>query len=130
MGPGLSQIWHHRLFSALLLPALSAIAQKSAFAQTTADEAVLACALERYRLAKGEFPETLAALNPQFIQSMPHDIITGEPLKYRRKENGQFILYSVGWNETDDSGKVIMNDKEKAIDITQGDWVWPEYPEK
>jgi len=128
LGPGLSHIWHHSLFSSLLLPALDKLAGKSAFAQTTADEASLACALERFRLAKGEFPETLAALNPQFIQSMPHDIITGEPLQYRRKENGHFILYSVGWNESDDGGKVIMNDKGKAVDITQGDWVWPEYP--
>jgi hypothetical protein len=130
MGPGLSMVWHHRLFSALLLPALSAIAQKSAFAQTCADEATLACALERYRLAKGEFPETLGALAPRFIQTMPHDVITGQPLIYRRTENGQFILYSVGWNESDDAGKVVMNDKGKAIDITQGDWVWPEYPGK
>lgn len=130
MGPGFSQVWHHRLYSALLLPALGKIAQKTALAQTTVDEAALACALERYRLAKGEFPETLGALAPQFIQSMPHDIITGEPLKYHRKDNGQFILYSVGWNESDDGGKVVRNDQGTAIDGTQGDWVWPEYPTK
>ena len=90
----------------------------------------MACALERYRLAKGEFPETLAALSPQFIQTMPHDVITGQPLIYHHQENGQFLLYSVGWNESDDGGKIVVDNKGKAIDITQGDWVWPEYPGK
>jgi hypothetical protein len=127
LGPPSSRVWHHRIFSALLLPALGKIAVKSAVAQTTVDEAALACALERYRLAKGEFPEILGALAPEFIQSMPHDIITGEPLKYRRTENGKFLLYSVGWNETDDGGKVAMNDQRTALVSTQGDWVWPEY---
>ncbi len=127
---GVSRIWHHRLFSALLLPALSAISQKSAVAQTCADEAALACALERYRLANGGFPETLAVLDPKFIQALPHDIITGDPLLYRRTENGQFLLYSVGWNETDDGGRVVMNNNGKTVDIAQGDWVWPAYPAK
>jgi hypothetical protein len=109
---------------------LDKLAGKSAFAQTAADEATLACALERYRLVKGEFPDSLGALIPQFIQTMPHDIINGGPLQYRRTDNGRFLLYSIGWNETDDGGKVAMDAKGKAIDITQGDWVWPEYPAK
>ena len=41
------------------------------------NEAQIACALERYRLAHGEYPETLDALVPQFIEKVPHDIIGG-----------------------------------------------------
>ena len=89
---------------------------------------MLACALERYRRANGEFPETLEALAPKFIDRIPHDIIDGEPLKYRRTDDGQFILYSVGWNETDDGGKVGRT-KACNPDPKQGDWVW-RYPEK
>ena len=51
------------------------------FAQTVVDLATLACALERYRLANGEFPATLDSLAPQFLTQLPHDIINGEPLK-------------------------------------------------
>lgn len=44
------------------------------------------------------------ALAPQFIIKLPHDVINGQPLKYRRTDDGSFILYSMGWNEKDDGG--------------------------
>ena len=88
----------------------------------------VACALERYRLAHGEYPETLDALAPQFIEKLPHDIINGQPLHYRRTDDGQFVLYSVGWNETDDGGKVVLT-KGGSVDREKGDWVW-QYPAK
>ena len=72
--------------------------------QTLANEAFLACGLERYRLAHGQYPDTLDALVPQFAEKLPHDIIGGQPLKYHRTADGQFVLYSVGWNEKDDGG--------------------------
>jgi hypothetical protein len=84
------------------------------------DQAALACALERYRLANRQFPDTLDALVPRFISQLPHDVINGEPYKYRRTDDGQFILYSIGWNEKDDGGvpgKTLFDEKE-------GDWVW------
>ena len=90
------------------------------------DLARVACALERYRLANGQFPETLEALAPKFIEKLPHDIINGQPLKYRRTDDGQFVLYSVGWNETDDGGKVGI-DEAGNPDMDKGDWVW-RYP--
>jgi len=115
---------HHRTMGALLLPALSRVVVKVATAQTAVDQAALACALERYRLANGQFPEKLEALVPRFISQLPHDVITGAPYKYRRTADGQFVLYSVGWNQTDDGGvpgKTLFDEKE-------GDWVW-QYPE-
>jgi len=79
--------------------------------------AALACALERYRLAHGQFPDVLDALAPQFMEKVPRDIINGQALKYRRTQDGQFVLYSVGWNETDDGGTVGSSRE-------TGDWVW------
>ena len=75
--------------------------------QASIDLARVACALERYRLAHGEYPETLDALTPQFIEKLPHDIINGQPLHYRRTDDGKFVLYSVGWNEKDDGGTIV-----------------------
>jgi hypothetical protein len=48
------------------------------------------------------------------------------PLKYHRTENnGQFALYSVGWNGTDDGGTIFMRSKwNVVIDLDRGDWVW------
>ncbi len=124
-----SRIWHHRLFASVMLPATANIVQKSAAAQTAVDEAALACALERYRVAHGKFPVTLTALTPDFVATIPNDVITGEPLKYRLDGN-VFTLYSVGWNETDDGGKIAAPAQRELFDATQGDWVWPPYQEK
>jgi hypothetical protein len=115
----------HYLIAAIMLPALNRIPPKSATAQVAADQAALACALERYRLANGQFPEKLESLVPQFISQLPNDVLTGAPYRYRRTAGGQFVLYSVGWNEKDDGGvpgKTLFDEK-------QGDWVWT-YPEK
>jgi len=110
----------------MLLPGLDNGVKKFAYAQASVDLARVAIALERYRLAHGEFPESLDVLAPQFIAKLPHDIINGQPLHYRRTSDGQFVLYSVGWNETDDGG-VVGRIKYGAPDISEGDWVW-RYP--
>ncbi len=85
----------------------------------------MAIALERYRLARGEYPESLDALSPQFIAQVPHDVIGGQPLHYRRTSDGKFVLYSVGWNETDDGGVVVFKQgSAPSVDLDKGDWVW------
>jgi hypothetical protein len=121
-------------FARLLVPALGNYAVKAAFGQSQANLARTTLALERYRLAKGGYPETLDALAPQFIAQVPHDVIGGQPLKYRREANGQFVLYSVGWNETDDGGVLVFKNgrkdtPESSMDTDQGDWVW-KYPQR
>ena len=117
-------VLRHQFFSGFLLPALSRAVQKFAFGQAGADAAALACALERYRLAHGQFPESLGPLVPEFITQLPHDVITGQPLKYRRTADGQYLLYSVGWNQTDDGGVLGLTKSGEAIDQKAGDWVW------
>ena len=103
--------------------------QPFAFAQAMVDLARTAIALERYRVARGEFPESLDALAPQFIAKVPHDVIGGQPLKYRRAADGQFALYSIGWNEKDDGGVVVFKKGTKpSVDLDQGDWVWRHPP--
>ena len=94
------------VISRAFLPAVMGSVTRCARTQTSVDLARVACALERYRLANGQFPETLDGLAPTFIDALPHDVINGQPLKYHRTPDGQFVLYSVGWNQTDDGGKV------------------------
>ncbi|HWY30116.1 MAG TPA: hypothetical protein VNX46_05150 [Candidatus Acidoferrum sp.] len=114
------------IFATLFLPAVTASERKFAFAQCSADMAMIACALERYRLANGNYPDSLEKLFPQFIGEIPHDVINGQPLKYHRTDDARFLLYSVGWNEVDDGGKVGVK-QSGYYDIKTGDWVW-EYP--
>jgi hypothetical protein len=120
--------WHSRSPYKILAAAVSNFIkaeQTTAHNQTMVNEAQLACALERYRLAHGEYPGTLDALVPQFIEKLPRDIIGGAPLIYRPTADGKFLLYSVGWNEKDDGGQQEMpQTKNGTVDFTKGDWVW------
>jgi hypothetical protein len=116
----------YTIFAKLLLPALGRATQKSARMQSYLDAARVACAVERYRQTTGNLPETLEALCPRFLQSVPNDIIDGKPLRYHPESNGDYSLYCVGWNQTDDGGQLAWTgDKKKAtVDAAHGDWVW------
>jgi hypothetical protein len=126
----------YNILERMLLPALGNAVKKFAYAQSSVDLARMAIALERYRLSHGEFPESLDALAPQFMERIPQDIIGGQPLHYWLTADGQFVLYSVGWNEKDDGGVVVdqksrdpRDESGNPPDISQGDWVW-RYPTK
>jgi hypothetical protein len=114
-----------------LAPELSLYAKRTAYAQESADLARVAMALERYYLVSGQYPASLDALAPKYIQEVPADIINGQPLHYRLTSDGRFVLYSVGWNETDDGGVAVRSSgsRENSVDVDQGDWVW-RYPKK
>jgi hypothetical protein len=118
----------YNVLALMSLPAIDKSVRKFASIQADYDLARVACALERYRLANGKYPNLLNALEPQFIEKAPHDIINGQPLHYRLRDDGNFVFYSVGWNETDDGGKVVLK-KDGTVDHEKGDWVW-EYPAK
>jgi hypothetical protein len=121
----------YNILEKMIVPSLLSPAIRFAYGQNSVKLARVAIALERYRLAHGKYPDSLDTLAPQFIARIPRDIINGQPLHYHRTDSGQFLLYSVGWNETDDGGKVVVFKTEAppAVDRTQGDWVW-RYPEK
>ncbi len=88
---GWSAFIHHRIIARALLPAMRNVSKRFAVAQVTTDETTLACALERYRQAHGQLPEKLATLAPQFLAKVPHDVLTGEPLKYERLDDAEFV---------------------------------------
>jgi hypothetical protein len=110
-------------FAKMVLPAYGRAIQRFARGQASLELARLGCALERYRLANGQFPETLEALTPRFIRKVPMDVINGGALKYERVGDDQFTLYSVGWNERDDGGQISLA-RSGSQDQDQGDWVW------
>lgn len=112
----------------LLLPSLPNCARKFAFGQAAVNLARTGCALERYRLAQGRYPDALDALAPQFIGKVPRDPVGGEALHYHAIDDRHFVLYSIGWNAKDDGGTVSLT-KSGSVDLDNGDWVW-RYAEK
>lgn len=117
----------HLVFAKAFLAALTRVHMKLAGTQGYADLATVACALERYRLVNGQYPDALGALAPHFLKQVPHDLVTGQPLHYQRTDDGLFLLYSVGWNETDDNGELAFLASGRGPEKKEGDWVW-RYP--
>jgi len=82
---------------------------EKALAKEAASTALLrgaqtALAIERHRLQNhGQLPESLEALVPQLIASVPRDPFDGRPLRYKKLEKG-YAVYSVGNNGKDDGG--------------------------
>jgi hypothetical protein len=94
-----------------------------AHAQTAVDLARWAVALERYRLERGEYPETLDPLSTTAGElGALRDVIDGAPYRYRR-EAGGFRLWSSGWDHRDDDGQRGQS-KNSGGDLFTGDWVW------
>jgi hypothetical protein len=116
----------YTFFVKMLLPATQNAVRRSARVAVAVDSALVACALEKFRLAQGKLPETLDALVPQFLPHIPVDVIDGKPLRYRLKPDGSYVVYSVGWDETDNGGELsrTLGDKNKRPDLNKGDWVW------
>ena len=89
----------------LAIPALDGAIEKTAECQTHVNQTLIACALERYRIAHGSYPASLDALVPEFLAKLPNSPITGKPLNYSLKPDGSFLLWSDGWNLKSLSGK-------------------------
>jgi hypothetical protein len=123
-GP-MDAFWNHYMFAKMLLPALEKSSVKFARAQSTANQAALACALERHWLAHGKYPEALTELVPKFIAQIPNEVVSDQPMRYRRTEHG-FTLWSAGWDGADDGGTLLQSAKNNETE--KGDWVWQNVP--
>jgi len=84
-----------------------------AFTQNTLNQAIIACALERFRLLRGNYPETLQELLPDYLTDIPKDVVRGLPMLYENPGGLGFVLRSVGPNQTDDRSKPVSDD-----------WLW------
>lgn len=98
-----------------LAPAVGNAVLKAFKAEHTARSTETALALERYRLAKGEYPADLAALVPAHLPTAPVDVMDGAPARYERTADGFFRLWSVGMPGGGNS---------KSGDAVP-DWNWP-----
>ena len=59
------------------------------------------------------------------MTKLPHDVIDGLLLRYRKNTDGTYVIYSIGWNERDDGGSVDRTGGSSSQGrLDQGDWVW------
>jgi hypothetical protein len=111
----------YHLFLHLFLPAIDGVEAGFLAMHASQHQVRIACALERFRQARGALPEKLDALVPQFLQAIPKDICDGQPMRYRRDPGDSYVLWSVGWNRVDDGAKPEEKDKSPR---EQADWTW------
>lgn len=97
---------------------------RTARMQAALDQAFLACALERHRLATKDYPDRLEALLPAYLPTLPHDVVEGRPLVYRRLNRDTYRLYAIGGNGKDEGGLIPQVDGYGRQDPGKGDWVW------
>jgi hypothetical protein len=120
-----TQTTPYNFLAKLTLSIYPSISVRTAATEVALREAVVACALERFRLKRGGYPETLRELLPDYLSEPVQDIFSDEALLYRREGGGSYILYSVGWNATDDGGAVATEPgTPNRRDDRDGDWVW------
>jgi len=92
------------VFADGLAESFSRFLLREADVETERRMVVAAIALERYRRRHGQYPEKLDGMTPDILQKVPVDFMDGKPLRYRRKDDGTFLLYSVGENGKDEGG--------------------------
>jgi hypothetical protein len=95
-----------KLLTVLLMPAFEATCQAENRAHTREALGQLGFALAAYHADHHSYPDSLNALAPQYISRIPGDLYTEGPLHYRRESAG-CLLYSVGANGRDDSGRTF-----------------------
>jgi hypothetical protein len=86
------------------------------FARCEADAATqlqltqLAFSLSAYRTDHGQYPPSLYALQPKYLDELPKDVYTGAGFIYKRTTSG-YLLYSLGPNGKDDGATNLQDDR-------------------
>lgn len=91
------------LLGEMLLRGLDHVVLHYVWSSASLDATRVAVGLRRYHLAEGWPPESLDALSPRFMETVPPDPFTGEPFIYRASDDG-WLMYSVGRDLVDDGG--------------------------
>lgn len=130
-----SQIWRHPTYImvSLMAPAMTKIASRISYTEALVNKAIIASALERYRIEKGSYPNSLDGVKLANGKPLPLDVMTDRPMLYRTTPSGKYALWSVGPDGKDDGGKRVLDEKRPEstkFDSSQyiGDWVW-DFPE-
>jgi hypothetical protein len=94
----------------VLLPGLAGRTAREAQCLADLRLGLAAVALEQFRAAHDNgYPAALSELTPAYLDAVPLDPFDGQPLRYEKKNVG-YVLYSIGPDLKDDSGK-RMNGK-------------------
>ena len=90
------RFWPYTILARQLVASI-ANAEIKSFRMLAIDRmAVIACALERYRLVNGTYPKALENLVPEFISALPADPANGGSFSYQPQDGEWYQLVSAG----------------------------------
>lgn len=116
------------VFLSILMPALTKLVNYSHRSSIDSESTLAILAMMQYKKEYGQYPESLDILMEKgLLKEVPLDPFSDKPLTYRRTDD-DFILYSVGYNFSDDGGIVTGKDRQGRPRIwdEEGDAVfWP-----
>jgi hypothetical protein len=92
-----------------MLPSFETVSRATTRADADHTLAVAACAVAKYRTAKGELPKDLSELSAEFVTATLIDPYDGKPIKFVTSEN-EIILYCVGPDGVDQQGAKFDED--------------------
>ncbi|HEY8504353.1 MAG TPA: hypothetical protein VIL46_07200, partial [Gemmataceae bacterium] len=91
-----------------LLPAVSKAAEAEQRTVALLDCARCGIACELFRRERGRWPDALSELVPHYLPEVPSDPCDGEPLRFRRLEDG-VVIYSLGPDREDSAGNLCRS---------------------
>jgi hypothetical protein len=127
-------------FVLLLTPSYDKFLNQVVASDGNRDGVFIGLGLELYHREHGKWPELLAELSPRYLPTLPVDPTSGKPLHYKIV-NDRPIVYSVGVDGDDDSGRTAKNvrgesqpeyaeprfygkqDEAVRVSETDGDWI-------
>lgn len=113
-------VWPWRYLLATGTPSFLRLTERCVLTQTALDEAVVACAIERYALAHGGAePADLGALAPEYLGHMPACVVDGTPLYYTQTPDGRCRLVA--------KIPLLKTEKPEGTMVQGDELVW-EYP--
>jgi hypothetical protein len=116
----------HHVMAHINLPAFRFVIEQAVYSEAVRRQAVTAIAIERFHLANGRLPGTLAELVPAFIEAIPLDPMDKNSMRYQA-EADNFTLWSIAWDQQDNHGKLPTRKEASGIHRSEsyiGDWVW------
>ncbi len=115
----------HWILASIAVPATPNILRSVCFNDSINRQEIIALAIERHRLATGQLPQTLEALVPAYLESVPQDLMNDQPMRYR-VDNDAYSLWSVGSDQEDNHGQLPNQERANGQWRAnyKGDWVW------
>jgi hypothetical protein len=91
------------MFTLLMMPATAKVLDPTASNLAHRDLVLVAIAARQYEQKRGQLPDSLQALVPEFLPAVPTDPFDVKAIRFQSTDDG-LVLYSIGRDRKDDGG--------------------------